>query len=209
MFEFGQNHKYTFSTNIRIGFKIIFWKPIAIVWKCNVFRLISRSVKPGLWKLRNRSEHLISIYLNCFHSTHTCHSLHYNDVMMSSMASQITSLTVVYSTVYSRRRSNKISKLRVTGLCEGNSLVAGEFPAQMSSNAENVSIWWRHRVKTKYRQFVDFVGCGGTVSYNCGNNHWQSSPLVFSVQRGCTLGLLEMPSTVSVSVVKFKLFLQS
>ena len=22
----------------------------------------------------------------------------------------------------------------------------GEFPAQMASNAENVSIWWRHRV---------------------------------------------------------------
>ena len=27
------------------------------------------------------------------------------------------------------------SKLRVTGLCEGNSPVAGEFPAQRSSNA--------------------------------------------------------------------------
>ena len=29
------------------------------------------------------------------------------------------------------------SKLRVTGLCEGNSPVTGEFPAQMASNAEN------------------------------------------------------------------------
>ena len=43
-----------------------------------------------------------------------------------------------------RRRSNKTSKLRVTGLCAGNSPVTGEFPAQMASNAENVSIWWRH-----------------------------------------------------------------
>ena len=42
------------------------------------------------------------------------------------------------------RRSKKTSKLRVTGLCEGNSPVTGEFPAQMASNAENVSIWWRH-----------------------------------------------------------------
>ena len=32
---------------------------------------------------------------------------HYNDVIMSAMASQITSLTIVYSTVYSRRRSKK------------------------------------------------------------------------------------------------------
>ena len=45
-----------------------------------------------------------------------------------------------------RRRSNlkKTSKPRVTGLCAGNSPGTGEFPAQMASNAENVSIWWRH-----------------------------------------------------------------
>ena len=33
-----------------------------------------------------------------------------------------------------RRRSKKTSKLRVTGLCEGNSLVTGEFPAKMASD---------------------------------------------------------------------------
>ena len=43
-----------------------------------------------------------------------------------------------------RRRSKKTSKLRVTGLCAGNSPGTGEFPTQMASNAENVSIWWRH-----------------------------------------------------------------
>ena len=42
------------------------------------------------------------------------------------------------------RRSKKTSKLRVTGLCEGNSPETGEFPAQRTSNAKNVSIWWRH-----------------------------------------------------------------
>ena len=45
-----------------------------------------------------------------------------------------------------RRRSKKTSKLRVTGLCAGNSPETGEFPAQMASNSENVSIWWRHHV---------------------------------------------------------------
>ena len=45
----------------------------------------------------------------------------YNDVTMSAMASQITSLSIVYSTVYSRRRSKKTSQLRITGLCAGNS----------------------------------------------------------------------------------------
>ena len=43
-----------------------------------------------------------------------------------------------------RRRSKKTSKLRVTGLCAGNSPGTGEFPAQMASYAENVFIWWRH-----------------------------------------------------------------
>ena len=43
-----------------------------------------------------------------------------------------------------RCRSKKTSKLRVSGLCEGNSPGTGEFPAQMASDAENVSIWWRH-----------------------------------------------------------------
>ena len=36
----------------------------------------------------------------------------------------------------SRRRSKKTSKDRVTGLCAGNSLGTGEFPAQMASNAK-------------------------------------------------------------------------
>ena len=45
---------------------------------------------------------------------------HYIDVIMTTVASQITSLTVVYSIVYSGR-SKKTSKLRVTGLCAGNS----------------------------------------------------------------------------------------
>ena len=44
------------------------------------------------------------------------------------------------------RSSKKTSKLRVTGLCVGNSPKTGEFPAQRASNVENVSIWWRHHV---------------------------------------------------------------
>ena len=71
---------------------------------------------------------------------------HYNDVIMGAMVSQITSVSIVYSTVYSGADQRKHINLRVTGLCVGNSPVTGEFPAQMASNAENVSIWWRHYV---------------------------------------------------------------
>ena len=48
------------------------------------------------------------------------------------------------------RRSKKTSKFRVTGLCAGSSRGTGEFPAQMASNAENVSIWWRHHTSAPH-----------------------------------------------------------
>ena len=51
----------------------------------------------------------------------------------------------------SRPRSKKTSKHRLTGPCEGNSPVTGEFPAQRASSAENVYIWWRRHVL----QFID------------------------------------------------------
>ena len=75
-----------------------------------------------------------------------CPSLpqHYSDVIMGAMASQITSLSIFILNRSFRGRSKKSSKLRVTGLCAGNSPVTGEFPAQMASNAKNVSIWWCH-----------------------------------------------------------------
>ena len=44
---------------------------------------------------------------------------HYNSVIMSVMAYQITSLTNVYSTVYSRRRSKKIWKLQSLAFVRG------------------------------------------------------------------------------------------
>ena len=76
-------------------------------------------------------------------------ALHYTDVIMSGMMSQLTSLTIVYSTVYSRHRSKKTSMLHIAGLCVGNSPVIGEFPAQRASNTENVSIRWHHHVSTR------------------------------------------------------------
>ena len=45
------------------------------------------------------------------------------------------------------RSFRRRSKLRVTGLCVGNSSETGEFPAQRASKSENVSIWWRHHVR--------------------------------------------------------------
>ena len=67
-----------------------------------------------------------------------------------------------------RRSSKKTSKLRVTGLCVGNSPVTGEFPSQMASNAENVSIWWRHHVV--YGVFT-VTGTAALLPQRQWNNH--------------------------------------
>ena len=73
------------------------------------------------------------------------HLTPYGDVIMGAMASQITSLTIVYSTVYSGTDQRKHqSPASQAFLCAGNSPVTSEFPTQKASNAENVSIWWRH-----------------------------------------------------------------
>ena len=62
---------------------------------------------------------------------------------MIAIASQITSLTIVYSTVYSdtdQRKHQSSASLAFLG----KSTMTDEFPAQRASNAENISIWWRH-----------------------------------------------------------------
>ena len=73
---------------------------------------------------------------------------------MGAIASQIASVTIVYSTVYSDADQRKHqSSTSLHGL-----LGTGEFPAQMASNAENVSIWWRHHG----------VSAGGVSHFNSG-----------------------------------------
>ena len=61
-----------------------------------------------------------------------------------------------------RGRSKKSSKLRVTGLCAGNSPVTGEFPSQSASYAEKTSIWRCHHDDTT--PHVKYVGEIATFS---------------------------------------------
>ena len=66
---------------------------------------------------------------------------HYSDVIMSAMVSNHWRLKCLPNRLF-RHRSKKTSKLSITGVSDGNSPMTGEFPAQRTSNAENVSIWW-------------------------------------------------------------------
>ena len=62
---------------------------------------------------------------------------------MGAIASQITSLTIVYSTVYSdadQRKHQSSALLAFVREFTGDRWI----PRTNGSNAENVSIWWRH-----------------------------------------------------------------
>ena len=66
-------------------------------------------------------------------------ALQWRHVIMGAMESQITSLTIVYSTVYSGADQRKHQSSASLDLC-GEFTGDREFPAQMASKAENVSI---------------------------------------------------------------------
>ena len=70
-----------------------------------------------------------------------------------------------------RRRSKKTANLRVTGLCEGNSPVTGEFPAQRASNTENVFIWWRHH-DAEVLECTDHKHCWELLLVNVSIEYW-------------------------------------
>ena len=102
-------------------------------------------------------------------------SHHYSDVIMSAMASQITLQwrhnerdgvsnhrppDYLLNCFFFKRRSKETSKLRIIGLCEGNSPLTDVFLWQRTSNAENVSIWWRHHVTSLVKI--------GHLKFQCG-----------------------------------------
>ena len=70
---------------------------------------------------------------------------HYSDVIMSAMASQITCVSSVCTTVCSggdqRKHHGSASPAFVRGI---HWWPVDSPPWQRASNAENVSIWWRH-----------------------------------------------------------------
>ena len=87
---------------------------------------------------------------------------------MGAMASQITSLTIVYSTVYSdadqRKHQSSASLAFVRGI-------------QMASNAENISFWWRHHVwhyRFRRLRLAKKIGLYCGTFENCPENSFLS-----------------------------------
>ena len=74
---------------------------------------------------------------------------------MGVIASQITSRTIVYSIVYSDADQRKHQSSASLAFVP----VPGEFPAQMASEAEAVSMWWRHHEEMPFHLRLAVVDC--------------------------------------------------
>ena len=111
--------------NIEIlNVKRLFCWQMSTNWMWHMYTLVYKLPKDKLWTFS-----CISLIIIDHNNQPGSHS-HSDDVIMSTMAFQITSLTIVYSNRLFRRISKKTSQLRVTRFCEGSSPVTGEFPAK-------------------------------------------------------------------------------
>ena len=116
-----------------------------IRWSDHRLTFIMKITIPGKIALILRLS-LVDLAKQWVKFTTTCeqqYALHYNDVIMDTMRLKSPASRLFTQHLF-KRRSEEISKFRVTSLCTGNSPVTGEFPAQRASNAEIVSSWWRY-----------------------------------------------------------------
>ena len=97
--------------------------------------------------------HCVLIYMSDAANHATGNIDHYSDVIMSAMASSITSVTSVYSTVYSDTDQRKHQRYASLALVRWIHRWPVSSPHKGPVTRENVSIWWRHHV------------VGGHVSY--------------------------------------------
>ena len=101
-----------------------------------------------------------------------------------------------------RHRSKKTSNLRVIGLCEGNSTVTGEFTTQRFSNAESVSIWWRHHVLQCQWIQLSFKGTGKTGLPFTTTKHNTGPVHSLHIRSVCLSWQISSPSQGNTSINK-------
>ena len=127
---------------------------------------------------------------------------------MSAMASQLTSLTIVYSTVYSGAEQRKHQSSASLAFVRGIHHWPVNSPSQRASNADKFSIWWHHHEL--------YLGLRGTCQLI--RVYWDNSivhlipripateqPMVNGCESrlGCNVTLCRIPQIVAGGVITF------
>ena len=115
------------------------------------------------------SNRWINISYVCWHSREASISTHYDDVIMTMLASQITSLTVVYLIVYSavnqRKYQSSASLAFVREIHRGPVNFPHKWPVtrKMFPFDDVIMIWYMHNplIKRSWRKWYFISICGG------------------------------------------------
>ena len=133
--------KYASYVYLRTFF---YWWTITSYWWCVPQSTLAAGQWPGTARSQGIRRQGIDLVLAEYIAI--C-GTHYNDVIMGSMASQITSLTIVYSAVYSgadqRKHQSSSSLAFVRGIQRGPANSSHKWPVTRTF----LSIWWRHHEK--------------------------------------------------------------
>ena len=122
-----------------------FWPPLVpsqlkknlIQWSMTLMRLILCPIKQISW-----------------HSAYIVMTSHYSDGIMSPMASQITGVSMAYSTVSLGADQRKHQSSALLAFVRGIQRWPVNSPHKKVSNAENASIWWRHYESHDIGKFI-------------------------------------------------------
>ena len=120
----------------RIWFWWAFWKSTYIMCLCQLLGIGVSYCNSVSLELYWNMYFIMDQYILCFY--------HYIDIIMSLIASQITSISIVCSTICSdidqRKHESSMSPAFVAGIHQ----LTNGFPSLGASNMGNVSIWWFH-----------------------------------------------------------------
>ena len=115
-----------------------------------------------LLHITKRSSPAVQTYESAAYNDQDCH---YDDVIISTVASQITSVSIVYSAVCSgpdqRKHQSSASLAFVRGIHRWPVNSPHKWPVTWK---ENVSIWWRHHDQESFH-LASFHGCLSVISY--------------------------------------------
>ena len=118
--------KESFTAVSHSSYSIVFLCSLQVFWACRQLHYVGGTLEV----IMMTADDLAS---NCCRVI--CHHLEHSVVNIASHKSH-------YTTQILRSGHETSTFIEISGGWPGT----GEFPAQMASNAENVSIWWRHHV---------------------------------------------------------------
>ena len=102
--------------------------------------------------------------------------IHYSDVIMGSIASQITSLKIVYSSVYSGADQRKHQSYAPLAFVRGIHRWPVNSPNKGPVTRKNASIWWRHHAFVNQLRMVLLWGIN--IGLDNGFMHIRPQPII-------------------------------